>query len=124
MLQRLRSLVNRTDEEGSKLIPDLLGVFELGHLDVVAGLRVLGATGLVHHHNDVLLGSNQDLEDSLNVANGKGLPLLGRKAFWKPLQATDDEPGLVPDVLLIVAELGVQGSLLLDGLVQSTMVLL
>ena len=124
VLESRRPLVSpTTDEEGSELVPDLLGLLRAAKLNSIGSLGVLLPAGVVDDINDVELLAHQGVDDPGNVGLGTNLPLTGIQ-IREDVEPIDDETGLELDILMVVEQLGVFGGLALECKIETAMVLL
>ena len=123
MLERVRALIAPTDKERAELGPDLARVLKRLHLNVIASLGVFQAAGLAHHDDDRALLSKEYGENTLNILQGSNLPLLASKALGLPGKTPNHEPDFVTKVCMIIIHLGIDGGLLLDGFLETAVVL-
>ena len=90
-LESVGTLVDASEEEGSKGLPNLARVRDLTKLDIIGDLSIFATGGSVLHHDDVELLAHKDHEHSLNVAKSPILPGLTNHVVWNLLGTEEDE---------------------------------
>ena len=125
LLKRGRTPVNTALEEHAELLANELGSSNVLHLDAVLDLGVdTIAVGHVLNEDDGHLLTHQSDHDTLNITESLILPVFSGEVTGDLREAMDDEAVLIPLVLAPVGQLGVDGNLVLDDFVQTTMILL
>ena len=122
VLKGLRSGILPFGKECPELVSDLSGDGDGLHLNLVASDAILALAGDVLDEDDLDLATEELEEKLTNKPLGLILPDFG-VAFWNVRQTKDNEMIFIPDIFLEVGKFCIFGVLVLDNLVQSTMVL-
>ena len=122
-LEGWRQSILPSKEKTGELGPDLLGVVDAAHANLVSDSGVLADPSDVLNIRNWQLGVNEQTKGDLDVLQGTNLPLFWGQ-LWKPGQALDDEVVLEANVLVIAGQLGVDDGLGLELSVEAAMILL
>lgn len=96
-----------------------------GHLHHVTDVGILATPGGVGDEDNLQILPEKLLDGVANVAASPGLPLLrGQIGATDASETGNDETVLESEILVIVSEFSIDSSLVLEGTIQSAMILL